>query len=346
MDKNKYLRRCFDLARKAGKEVKSNPKVGAVLVHKNKIIGEGFHAVYGGPHAEINCFNSVKEENHELIKESTLFLSLEPCCFEGKTPACTTRIISEKVKKVVFALEDPHDKVTGKSKKILEKAGILVEYGFMEEEAKTLIKEFSIQLKRRPYITLKWAQSKDQYIGLKSKQIWLSNSYSKIYAHKLRANVDAILIGTNTARIDNPSLTTRDYPGENPVRIVFDRTLTLNNELQIFADEHETWIINQSKNDLGGAKKFIKLDFEDDDFLNLLLNKMYTLGIHRLLIEGGAFTLKQFLKKELWDEAHVIQTKSLLHDGIKAPVAKGKLINKIPLIDDQILIINAQNSNS
>ncbi|NNF34519.1 MAG: bifunctional diaminohydroxyphosphoribosylaminopyrimidine deaminase/5-amino-6-(5-phosphoribosylamino)uracil reductase RibD, partial [Saprospiraceae bacterium] len=196
----RYMRRCFNLAHKAGKAVKSNPKVGAVLVYKNRIIGEGYHKMSGGPHAEVNCLNSVNPHDRSLIPISTLYVSLEPCCHHGKTPPCTELILKHDIKEVRISVPDPSEEVGGKGIQILKAHGVNVTTGLLPDIGHELIRPFAVRQKnKRPFIIIKIVKSSDHYIGVPGKKIWLTAPYTDVLTHKWRSEVDGILIGTNTA---------------------------------------------------------------------------------------------------------------------------------------------------
>ncbi len=339
MNHELYIKRCIVLAKKAGKNVQTNPMVGAVLVHEGRVIGEGYHERYGSHHAEINAINSVSEEDKHLIASATLFVSLEPCNHAGKTPACSARIIEEKIPKVVIACKDPNPNVAGQGVETLRKAGIEVEQGVLASEARCLLNHFLVhQLKKRPYIILKFAQSKDYFLGKKGKQVWLSNEQVKILSHQWRANIDGILVGKQTALSDQPSLTTRLYPGDNPTKILIDKALEVGIDNPIYDAVSPIIVINESKEAKEGHIQYIKLDFSVP-ILPSLLDRLFSLGIYILMVEGGGFTLKQFVKLGLWDECRVIQTEKILAEGIKAPSVAGNLIKKEVILDNQILYI-------
>ncbi len=341
-DHEKYIRRCFQLARKARKSVKSNPNVGAVLVYRDTIIGEGYHQVFGGPHAEVNAFKNVLPKNRHLISDCSLYVSLEPCCIENKTPACTSRIIKEGIKRVIIGCLDPNPKVAGNGIKLLQANGIEVISSILENEAESLIQAFVCNLEQRPFVTLKWAKSKDHFISKTNQQTWLSNEISKIYVHKLRSEVDGILIGTKTALIDNPKLNTRHYPGESPLRIVIDRKAKIPKDHHLHMDGSPTVFVTEKNSGLiiSDNKHKLELDFTSDYFLDRMLKALFQqYNVCRLLVEGGANTLKSFIEKNLWDHAHIINTSKVLEEGIKAPNIKGKLVQKIDLQGDTCTLL-------
>jgi diaminohydroxyphosphoribosylaminopyrimidine deaminase/5-amino-6-(5-phosphoribosylamino)uracil reductase len=323
------MQRCIQLARKGVGNVAPNPMVGAILVYNDLIIGEGFHKKYGEAHAEVNCVNSVKEDNEHLIEKSILFVSLEPCAHFGKTPPCTNLIIQKKIKKVVIGCQDIFKEVSGKGIQKLNDAGIEVILGVLQKECLELNKRFfTFHQKQRPYIILKWAQSINGKIGsLKGERILISNDYSNRVVHKWRSEEAAILVGTNTALNDNPSLTTRLWKGKNPVRIVIDKELKLPSSLKVFNNDTDTIIFNKIKNGSDSNIRFIKID--SDNFLQFILHSLYNLNIQSVLVEGGAKTLQSFIDKGLWDETRVITNEKLIiEDGVDAPQLKEAVLEK------------------
>lgn len=336
-----YITRCFELAKLGGKATKTNPMVGAVLVHDNRIIGEGYHKAYGGPHAEVNCLNSVKEADQSLIPDSTLFVSLEPCCFHGKTPACTNLILENGIKDVRISAMDPFPEVNGKGLQILKDKGVKITQGILEERGKRLIEKFVYNnMHKRPYIILKIVESQDGFIGQEGKQVWLSNKPSKILSHKWRSEVDGIMIGTNTAVIDNPRLTTRLYPGDDPIRIVFDNKERIPKTHHLLSDSLKTTIITASETYNTGEqpnKTVLKLNTEENQ-LKYILERLYKQDINSLIVEGGANLIKSFVKIGLWDECRVIRCKKQLNEGIKSPLVVMKYAQKYELDGDLVVI--------
>jgi diaminohydroxyphosphoribosylaminopyrimidine deaminase/5-amino-6-(5-phosphoribosylamino)uracil reductase len=312
-----FIKRCIELAKKAEGKTYPNPLVGSVIVHNGKIIGEGYHEKAGENHAEINALNSV--ENIHLLKASTIYVTLEPCSHFGKTPPCANKIVEIGFKKVVIGTLDSHEKVNGKGKEILENAGIEVVSGVLEEECKDLNKRFfTFHQKKRPFIILKWAESADGFLDKDFKPTQIGNSLTKQFVHTLRSEEHAILVGTNTALTDNPSLTTREISGRNPVRILIDFDLKVPRDFKIYNEEAETLVFNSLKDSQEKHIKFIKI--EKENFLQHLMEKLYENQIQSVIIEGGSFTLKQFIEANLWDEAIVIKNENLiLENGTKAP---------------------------
>lgn len=315
-----YIKRCIELAQKALGNTYPNPLVGSVIVHNGKIIGEGYHHQAGENHAEINAINSVEDKS--FIPESTIYVSLEPCAHFGKTPPCALKIVELGFKKVVIGAMDSHDKVNGKGKKIIQDAGIEVVSGILEKECIDLNKRFfTYHEKKRPFIVLKWAQSGDGFMDKDFKPTQISNSLTKQYVHTLRNNEHAILIGTMTALRDNPSLTTREITGRNPIRILIDIDLKIPADYHIYNDEAETLVFNSVKNSDEGNIRFIKI--ERENLIEKLIKKLYDLQIQSVIIEGGSLVLQQFIDADLWDETIIIKNENLtIENGTKAPKFK------------------------
>ncbi|MEN4761819.1 MULTISPECIES: bifunctional diaminohydroxyphosphoribosylaminopyrimidine deaminase/5-amino-6-(5-phosphoribosylamino)uracil reductase RibD [unclassified Chryseobacterium] len=312
-----YIKRCIELAQKAIGKTYPNPLVGSIIVHNAEIIGEGYHHKAGEPHAEINAINSVKDKS--LIPESTIYVSLEPCAHFGKTPPCALKIKELGFKKVVIGAMDSHDKVNGKGKKIIQDAGIEVVSGVLENECIELNKRFfTYHEKKRPYIILKWAESGDGFLDKDFKPYSISNSLVNQFVHQLRADEHAILVGTQTALNDNPSLNVRNVEGINPVRILIDFELKVSQDFNIYNREAKTIVINSVKEEVQDHIHFIKIDKEN--FLSDVMEALYKEQIQSVIIEGGSFTLQQFINANLWDEAIVIKNENLkLENGTKAP---------------------------
>lgn len=312
-----FIRRCIELAQKAKGKTYPNPMVGSVIVHEGKIIGEGYHEKSGQNHAEINAINSVKER--ELLRDSIIYVSLEPCSHFGKTPPCAHKIVEIGFKKVVIGTLDSHEKVNGKGKQIIENAGIEVISGILEADCQDLNKRFfTFHQKKRPYLILKWAESADGFLDKDFKPTQIGNPLTKQFVHQLRSEEHAILVGTRTALTDNPSLTTREISGRNPTRILIDFDLKVPRDFNIYNASAETLVFNSLKNAEEGNVKFIKI--QKENFLQNLMNKLYELQIQSVIVEGGSFTLNQFIEANLWDEAMIIKTKDLLlESGTKGP---------------------------
>lgn len=336
-----FMRRCFDLAKLGAGHVSPNPMVGAVIVHKDKIIGEGWHEAYGQAHAEVNAVNSVKEENRKYLSASTIYVSLEPCCIFGKTPPCSDLILQNKIPEVVVSCLDATPGVAGNSVKLLREAGLSVTTGILEKEGLELAKvRNTFAGTNRPYIILKYAQSQDGFIGQQEKQIWLTNPYSKRLAHKWRSETDAILVGTNTVQTDDPELTNRYWWGGSPLRIFFDKSLKISQDKKVYQDEQPTLILTEKDiNSYGFARtKLLNFDFSENvpEQLCTILGEW---KISSLLVEGGAFTLQKFIDSELWDEARIFSTDKILGKGVKAPEITGEIFRRERLDKDILTIL-------
>ena len=337
----KYMNRCLQLAKLGAGNVAPNPMVGAVLVHENKVIGEGYHEKCGEAHAEVNCVNSVCDDNKKFIEKSTMYVSLEPCSHFGKTPPCSNLIIQQKIKKVVVGCRDIHEKVDGKGIERLRKASVEVITGVLENESKELNKRFfTFHQKKRPYVILKWAQSANGKIGSESERVLISNDYTNRIVHKWRSEEAAILVGKNTVLKDDPSLTTRLWKGENPVRIVIDPNLDLPSSLKIFNGEAKTFVFNIRKNSSSENIEHIKLNKKK--FLEEMLSSLYEKDIQSVLVEGGAKTLQAFIDHNLWDEARLITNREMIiGEGIQAPEMKNfNFLNEEHYFADTISYFN------
>ncbi len=330
------MKRCLTLAEMGLGKVSPNPMVGSVLVYDNSIIGEGYHEQFGCSHAEVNCIKSVKEENRHLIKDSTLYVSLEPCNHFGKTPPCTDLIIQEQIKKVVIGCRDPHSKVNGAGIEKLKNAGVIVEEGVLNQDAIFLNRRFfTFHNYKRPYIILKWAQSNNGKIAAREKsRLKISNEITDRLVHKWRSEEDAIMVGTNTVICDNPALTTRFYPGKNPIRIFVDKQLRVDTSSQILDDSTPTIIFNCVKEMKEGSRIYLKFD-EQLNFIQQMNDVLYRNNILSIIIEGGATLLNSFIEQNLWDEARVIVNRHLLiDDGIDAPIIQNGVLIKTDLIQN------------
>lgn len=337
------MRRAIDLANRGGKATQTNPKVGAVLVYKSRIIGEGWHQEFGSHHAESNALNSVTEKDIPFIAQSTMYVTLEPCSFIGKTGSCAVRLVNEKIKEVHIACLDPNPKVSGNGIKILEQQGITCHLGLLKTEAKDLIRKFEKNLQSLPYITLKWAQSSDNVMGIRDQQLWLSSPSTQIYNHKLRSQIDGILVGTNTVKTDNPSLTTREHPGDNPVRVILDRQLVLDHSYRVFDAEAKTIILNEKESYVDQAKNnhFVRLSNLDD--IQVIKRTLFKAGLYHVLVEGGKQVLSSFIKAEAWDEGVVFRSEKNVKDKnsdlvyINSPFLKGRKLKVLDSGSDQIV---------
>ena len=320
-----YMNRCLQLAQKGEGFTCPNPMVGAVIVHNDRIIGEGYHRHYGGPHAEVNAIQSVKDES--LLNESTMYVSLEPCSHYGKTPPCADLIIEKKIPHVVIATPDPNPLVSGNGILKMKQAGIEVTVGVMEKEAKEQNRVFfTNQLFNRPYIILKWAQSKDGFIDhqraslLENAPAKISNELTHTIVHKFRTRVQGIMVGTNTVIMDNPRLTARHWFGNNPIRIVIDRKGKLPTSSFIFDEESPTIVFTEN-DDYPMKKENVKpvcINFTND-VNEQIIRALYSENICSVLIEGGAQLLNSFINSNLWDEAFVEISEKTLGNGVPSP---------------------------
>lgn len=344
-----YMARCLELALNGQGNVAPNPMVGALIVHNNRIIGEGYHIKYGDSHAEINAINSVKDKS--LLKESTLYLSLEPCSHFGKTPPCVDTIISMGIPRVVVATIDVNPKVMGRGVEYLRKAGVDVVVGVMEAEARDLNRRFfTFQTKKRPYIILKWAQTIDGFIdAVRSPSdpiapVWITNELSRSLVHRWRSEEQAILIGTKTVEKDNPKLNVRDWSGRTPTRVIIDRKLRLPIEANVFDGLIPTllFIGNNATASVRKAQfaaipnlEIISIDFARGMEFQLL-KELYDRNINSVMIEGGAIIISSFVQKNLWDEARVFVGNQFFYDGVKAPVFARELYSYDELGDSKL----------
>jgi diaminohydroxyphosphoribosylaminopyrimidine deaminase / 5-amino-6-(5-phosphoribosylamino)uracil reductase len=322
-----YISRCIELAQKGAGKVAPNPMVGAILVHENKIIGEGYHQQYGAAHAEVNCINHVNEKDHSLIQESTLYISLEPCAHFGKTPPCSDLIIHHKIKKVVVGCRDPFISVNGKGIEKLNNAGVTVIENILRNECIALNKRFfTFHQQQRPYIILKWAQTSNGFIGNESgHRLHISSHQTNCLVHQWRSEEAAILIGTNTALKDNPQLTNRLYKGNSPLRLLLDLQLRLPKELILFNDMLPLVVFNFKKENLEGVVQYKKLSPEKP-LLPQIMAITHQMNIQSILVEGGAKLLQSFVDEGLWDEARVITNNQLkIETGISAPLLKNAI---------------------
>ncbi|MBR0295777.1 MAG: bifunctional diaminohydroxyphosphoribosylaminopyrimidine deaminase/5-amino-6-(5-phosphoribosylamino)uracil reductase RibD [Paludibacteraceae bacterium] len=322
LEYTKYISRCLQLARLGEYYVAPNPMVGAVLVYSGegvnglmgeRIIGEGWHKEYGGPHAEVNCFASVRAEDEELLKDSTLFVSLEPCSHFGKTPPCADLIVRKGVKRVVVGMLDPNPQVAGQGIARLRENGIEVVVGILEAGCRELNKRFlCLHEKHRPYVILKWAQTADGFMDRKrpipsqgqlteTRPLVISTPLSKRLVHKMRAENMAILVGSNTALLDNPKLKNTHWVGRNPIRVLLDRRKRVPLSSAIFSDDAQTIV------------------YSENTEWSFVLEDLAKRGIHSILVEGGAQVLNHILETGIYDEIHVETGEICIGDGVLAP---------------------------
>lgn len=339
------MKRCLQLASQGLPSAMPNPSVGAVLVYNDKIIGEGFTSPYGGSHGEVNCINSVSKKNKQYICQSTLYVSLEPCSHTGKTPPCANLIIENKIPEVVIGCVDTFSLVAGKGIEMLNNKGVKTTIGVLEKECRELNKRFfTFYEKKRPFVILKWAQTNDKFIAPSiekhKEERWITGELTKELVHKMRSEEMGILVGKNTILADNPSLTTRNYPGENPVRIVLDNQLELWNKKSlffVFDNETKTLVVNSFSDFEEGNCKGIKVNFETN-FIPQLMEKLYKENIQSVIIEGGTMTLNSFIKEGIWDEAFVFENEKKFINGVEAPVLNLKSIKTKSIGNDTLSI--------
>lgn len=327
----KYMKMCIDLASKGFPKAMPNPLVGCIIVYRDKIIGTGYHQVYGENHAEVNAINIVEDKS--LLNDSTLYVTLEPCVHFGKTPPCANLIVQSKIPRVVIGSLDTFSEVNGKGIEALREAGVTVKTSVLEGECRALNKRFyTFHEKKRPYIILKWAKSSDGLIAPKNQTepFWMTGKESKKLVHQWRGEETAILVGKNTVIIDNPLLTTREIKGDNPIRILIDKNLSLATNYAVFNNEATTLVVNESKE----SQRHVKVDF--NSFFPSLMKALHQRGIQSLIVEGGAITLNSFIASNYWDEARVFTSKKILGNGIQSPVIELD-INENTFIDNDKL---------
>jgi diaminohydroxyphosphoribosylaminopyrimidine deaminase/5-amino-6-(5-phosphoribosylamino)uracil reductase len=318
----RYMARCLELAAQGLGRVAPNPVVGAVLVHGDRIIGEGYHMQYGEAHAEVNCINAVRPEDRGLIAASTLYVSLEPCAHHGKTPPCSDLIIRMNIPRIVVGCRDPFSEVNGKGIEKLRAAGREVIEGVLEQECRRINKRFfCFHMKHRPYIVLKWAQTADGFAGCgdKDMRLKISSPETDRMVHKWRSEEAGIMVGTNTALMDNPSLDNRLWTGKSPVRVVLDQALRLPRQLNIFNGMQPTIILNNIRDEEEGNLLLVKLR-GDGSVVEQIVATCHAMQLQSILVEGGPRLLQAFIAEGLWDEARIITgTKIFSREGLKAP---------------------------
>lgn len=335
------MQRCLDLAAKGIGHVAPNPMVGCVIVYEDRIIGEGYHQQYGGPHAEVNAINSVVDES--LLQHCTLYVNLEPCSHYGKTPPCANLIVTKKIPRVIIGSYDPNPLVAGKGIQLLRENGVEVITEVLKDESDFLNRRFfTFHTKKRPYIILKWAQSADGFIAPDgNKPYWLTNDVSKKLVHQWRAEEPGIMVGHNTVLTDNPQLTVRHTNGKNPTRITLDRNLRLPSTMRIFDAAAPTLVFNQKENSATGNRENIQLDFTAD-VIPQILTALHNRNLLSVMLEGGASLLESFIAAGCWDEARIFYTPAQLGNGLQAPALTGKLLEERHLEDDLLRIFLPQ----
>jgi len=333
------MQRCIELARLGAGTVAPNPMVGAVLVHEGGIIGEGYHRQYGEAHAEVNCINSVAPELQHLVSRSTIYVSLEPCAHYGKTPPCADLIIRKQIPEVIIGCRDPFKEVDGKGIEKLRAAGVKTDVGVLEDACRELNRRFfTFHTQRRPYIILKWAQTADGRIANEDySRLLISNDYSNRLVHKWRSEEAAILTGTNTALSDNPSLTTRLWKGNNPVRLVVDMDLRLPASLQLFDGQVRTIVFNTVRHGERDNLLYYQVT-RDTSLVDQVNHALYQMNIQSVLVEGGAQLLQSFFDAGAWDEVRVITNNVLLQPaGIPAPQAPAMELTETTLLQNDTI---------
>lgn len=334
------MQQCLTLAQQGLGHVAPNPMVGCIIVHEDKIIGSGFHQQYGGPHAEVNAINSVHEDDRHLLAAATLYVNLEPCSHFGKTPPCANLIIERKIPKVVIGSNDPNPLVAGAGIKRLQEAGVEVTRGILQKESDELNHRFITYFtKKRPYIILKYAQSKDRVMAsVGNAQFWLTNEHSKARVHRWRTEEQAVMVGKLTALIDNPQLTARLHKGKNPLRIIIDKTLAIPHNFNVFDNIAPTLVFNDIRNEQVHNTAYCIIDFSKN-VEEQVLQKLWEMKIQSVIIEGGPFLLSAFIDKNLWDEARIFTTEHVLGQGKQAPQLKGTTVHEEDLAGDNLKII-------
>lgn len=334
-----YMQRCIDLARCGEGSVAPNPMVGAVIVLDNKIISEGFHQLFGHEHAEVNAVNAVTDG--ALLKNATIYVSLEPCSHVGKTPPCADLLVKCGFKRVVIGSIDSYSEVAGKGVSKLKDAGIEVTVGVLEKECRELNKRFfTFHEKKRPYVILKWAQTKDGFIDKQrtdAQQLsnWISDSETQTLVHKWRSQEQSILVGRKTVENDNPVLTVREISGNNPIRIVLDSHLRLPMSSLVFNNESKTICINLVKSEKVGNIEWLKVPNMN---ATNILEALYNSNIQSVFVEGGSATHQSFIDSNLWDEIRVIVGDSFFNEGLKAPILAKIPASSFNFSTDQIYI--------
>ena len=339
----KFIRRCLDLAGKAEGRTYPNPMVGSVIVRNGLIIGEGYHMKSGNPHAEVNAINSVADKG--LLKSSILYVNLEPCSHFGKTPPCTDLIISQRIRKIVLGTVDTSDQVSGKGIARLKNAGCEVITGVLEKECRRLNRRFfTFHEKKRPYITLKWAQSADGYLDRERPDDdetgpnWITGKPERVLVHKWRSFEQSILTGAGTIRKDNPQLNVREWTGSNPVRLILSNSGSLDKESVIFKINGTNIVfLRNSDTDIGKATKVV-LNVNESS-ARQIADYLFNTGIQSLLVEGGAKVLTHFILTGLWDEARIFTGNAFFKKGIKAPGINGTVFAETKFSRSMLQII-------
>jgi len=338
----KYIKRCIELAKNGFGTTYPNPMVGSVIVYNDQIIGEGWHKKAGEPHAEVNAVRSVKDKS--LLKKATIYVSLEPCSHYGKTPPCCDLIIANEIPNVVVGTIDPNEKVAGNGIKKLIAAGVKVTTGVLEKECHELNKRFfTFHNKKRPYIILKWAESQDSFLAPEKivdqerKPVWITNAYSRQLVHKWRSEEQAILVGTQTVVDDNPKLNTRDWSGNNPVRVVLDQNNRISRDSFILDDSVKTIIFTKSEINFSAENTtFEVIDF-NQNIIPQILAVLHQNQIQSIIIEGGLKTIQAFIDQDIWDEARIFIGKTTFGTGTRTPILQKKTTTKTYIQNDELI---------
>jgi diaminohydroxyphosphoribosylaminopyrimidine deaminase / 5-amino-6-(5-phosphoribosylamino)uracil reductase len=340
-EREKFMKICLELAEKGLGKVAPNPMVGCVIVHNNEIIGQGYHQKYGESHAEVNAINSVKDGS--LLSNSTLFVNLEPCSHFGKTPPCADLIVKNQIAEVIIGCRDNNPIVSGKGIEKLKNGGCKVETGILEKECLQLNRRFfTFHEKKRPYIILKWAQTKDGFIDKnrnslsEASPLIITGEQARKLSHKWRAEEQAILVGTTTALLDNPQLNVRFSEGKNPVRVLLDKDLRVPDDYYLLDGNSETLIFTSKNSESGKEVKYIVIDFKKDIIEQVLL-ELYQRNIQSVIVEGGTKMINSFLEQDLWDEARVFVSSVHIGKGVGAPVINAKPVSEKAVGEDQLL---------
>jgi diaminohydroxyphosphoribosylaminopyrimidine deaminase/5-amino-6-(5-phosphoribosylamino)uracil reductase len=331
------MQRALDLAMLGMGSVSPNPLVGCVIVHNSTIIGEGWHQKYGEAHAEVNAVAAV--DNKELLRESTVYVNLEPCSHFGKTPPCADMLVRHRVKRVVIANLDTYQKVNGEGIRKLRESGAEVITGVLEKEGRELNKRFFTSVeKSRPFILLKWAETRDRFVAREDySSKWISNDLSRQASHKLRTEVDAVLVGTRTAEHDDPKLNVRDWSGKDPVRIVVDRSLKLSRSLNLFDKSQPTICYNLLSDEADHNLSLVKIG--EANFWEDLLSDLHQRKIQSIMVEGGPQTIQNLVDRGLWDEARIFRSPQKFEKGIAAPVIQGLTVSEEKIFGDLLITI-------
>lgn len=333
-----FMHRCIELALQGAGKVAPNPLVGSVIVYEGHIIGEGYHAQFGDPHAEVNAIRSVAQSDLAYLPSSTLYVNLEPCSHTGKTPPCADLIIEKKIPAVIAGMQDPNPLVAGSGIAKLIQAGCKVKTGVLHEEVMHLNRRFVTWIeKKRPYIILKWAQTMDGFIGKENQSLAISHHYAKTLVHKWRSEEASIMVGTNTALTDNPRLDSRHWNRQNPVRLVPDRYLRLPQTLHLFDGSIPTIVFTAQQKESTINTTYVTIDFEAH-FIASFLDKLYERQLQSVLVEGGSRLLQSFIDSGLWDEARIIVAPETAGSGVPAPRMQATPFSRKYVGEDELII--------